>query len=296
MKKVFLILISVSLFISSCEKEEDKLTPTTKPEEAYILPQGDNDFDKEIVALKEKYGTYFLYKFSDKDFSWGITNNYQGSEEKNENDEYIKSGYVYELAQENYIGEHLILIKDNFLNLYNDEFLKEYLPLKILLVSDLNFINSGANTKTQFNTFIGYDYIAINGANENISDISPEETKLFKTDLNSEFLLSLFKKNILKIPNSFIGVTNYQNSAINDSNYKEYGLLDPRHMTYESDFYDYIHLIVSKAKSSLQAEEGELNPSVDINGKISEKYEIVVNFFKDNFDIDLTKIAEDDKN
>ena len=53
MKKILFIILSLILWIGCYD--EDPLTPTTEPEPYFLLPQGDHDFDRNIVISTTRY-------------------------------------------------------------------------------------------------------------------------------------------------------------------------------------------------------------------------------------------------
>ena len=68
-KRYLIIIVLLAGLVSSCEKSEDIPTPSGI-EEGYHMPQGNNPFDATIMGYYEKYGSCFLYKFTDKDTYW----------------------------------------------------------------------------------------------------------------------------------------------------------------------------------------------------------------------------------
>ena len=59
------LLFMIVLCATACKKEA-ALT-ATPDETGYSVPQGANAYDTTILNLYNKYGTYFLYQFTDKD-------------------------------------------------------------------------------------------------------------------------------------------------------------------------------------------------------------------------------------
>ena len=67
MKKILCLFLGCVLFISCYD--EGKIKPSEEPEliyGKYTLPQGDHDYDDDIVAFYKKYGSLLLYKFTTK--------------------------------------------------------------------------------------------------------------------------------------------------------------------------------------------------------------------------------------
>ena len=70
MKAIRLIMGMAFLALTACY-EEDKLTPSEEGENVYngeyTLPQGNHDYDNDILELFSKYQTMFLYKYEPHD-------------------------------------------------------------------------------------------------------------------------------------------------------------------------------------------------------------------------------------
>lgn len=71
MKKIrfWSLILSLVLGLSGCYKE-GALHASMENEKVYSeydLPQGDHDYDKDILEMFKKYNTLFLYKYNPKD-------------------------------------------------------------------------------------------------------------------------------------------------------------------------------------------------------------------------------------
>ena len=106
--KQLLYILGAIVLLSGCYDEDVK--PSSKPEliyGKYTLPQGDHEYDDDIVAFYEKYETLLLYQFTTKDFGWSPTGNVAWDVAVDtvyvENDLII--GYDVTPADENYVGE-----------------------------------------------------------------------------------------------------------------------------------------------------------------------------------------------
>ena len=72
------------------------------------------------------------------------------------------------------------------------------------------------------------------------------------------------------------------------------GILDYNHRSsMMDDWFDYIKLAIGNSLEKLEAEGGVLHASVDVNGKIREKYVIMVDFFKTKYKLDMQAIGND---
>lgn len=100
-----------SLTIIGCKKKEDALAPSEITIQ-YQLPQGNHDYDPELVELNKKYGTFFLYKFSAVDFAASPVYVAGG----------VNENYTVDVADEAYVGKVLAFVKKNWLTYYPDAF------------------------------------------------------------------------------------------------------------------------------------------------------------------------------
>lgn len=144
MKKILCLFLGCVLFISCYD--EGKIKPSEEPEliyGKYTLPQGDHDYDDDIVAFYKKYGSLLLYKFTTKDFGWSPTGNVAWDITT---DTIIIPGagskYDAQPADELYVSNQLELLQDKLFNYLSDT-LMSCLPQKILLCSTLDLVPIG---------------------------------------------------------------------------------------------------------------------------------------------------------
>ena len=129
----YMILLSWLLCAVACYDEKE-LSPSGIIS-SYLVPQGEHDYDDVIVEYYNKYGSCLLYKFTDKDTYWtpsGWMNGVLGVDGTN--------GYLVTPADEKYVGEQLDVIEKLWFSSYSDEFLKEFLPVKIMLCSEIDSV------------------------------------------------------------------------------------------------------------------------------------------------------------
>ena len=126
MKKInayILILGAIFLFTLDSCSDEDNLVIPDKKETRFDIPQGDHDFDNQIVEWYAKYGTSVLYKFTNPDLNYQIIKNA---------DYDIKAE-----ADEEGIAAAVQFLKEDFFDLYPDKVKKELFPSKILMAGKL---------------------------------------------------------------------------------------------------------------------------------------------------------------
>ena len=298
MKKIFcMVVVSVFVFIGCWD---ENVQPSTEPEliyGKYTLPQGDHDYDDDIVSFYHQYSSLILYKFTAKDFGWSPTGNASYDISK---DTVFNAGagnkWNSQPANELYVGEQLNLLQEKCFGYFPDTFMY-LLPQKILLCSVLETVRAGlgydppAEERTPFNVYTGFQHIAVNWGNERIKTMTAEERNQFKVDVCSAFLS--FVMGSLERPQEFFLVSSYTTDITEDQIYAN-GILDYDYRTdLNRDWQNYINLAISNSLEDLEAEGGMFDPDVDVNGKIREKYTIMVDFLKERYSFDIQAIGND---
>lgn len=296
MKNTYILIALLLLSFFSCERE-NMIDGPSEPQQFYLLPQGNNPFDQDIVELYNKYATYFIYKFDPaKDFAW--TPAFVNAESS--------FGNTYECLQgdEPNVNEVLIFIKENWLAFYPDTFLKETLPFKVLLAKDLkrlrlpsssdkSLISASTAVGSPMNTVTGYDHITISNTSEAFNEMTDGQRTLFKSDLHVEYWTHMFNNGKVEIPAGFTAVSNYAQTVSSSTRY-QYGFLDTFAKSQNNpqiyDLRTYIKVITSNTKDELDATI--LNPTNDTNGLVQAKYDIVVSFYLNQYNIDLQAIGD----
>jgi len=290
--KQMILCVGLLLTLTACGNE-DPINPDNNSEKIvgpHTLPQGTHPYDKIIQEVYSKTSTFLLYKFTDTDFAWGVTQNFLWSKDRMKDE-----GYLYELPDERYVGKQVELLETQFFNLFPTEFLKKHLPLRILLCGKLYYLESGytempAETDyKRINAFEGYEYFAVNWGNGELSQITKEQKDQFRKDMCLLFLRRIYpyiNKGTTRevIPEAFISVSAYGPKA--DGSLKE-GFLDASHKSSErEDWFDYLQTIVSTPLTKLEASDGILTHEL-----VRRKYDIVIRYFKEQFNVDLQNIG-----
>lgn len=298
MKTIMLIFALGVLFMLIACDDESALRPSDKPENVYggyMLPQGNHEYDTRIVNYFEKYNTVILYKFNEKEFWWNLTSDVRWKYDSVTNK--TKEGYEMVSADTLYVGEQLVLIQDKFFTYFPDEFLNQNLPLKTLLVGGLKYVKDLSRYPTEadwslVNVYSGYDYLCVNWANKDVKNMTPAQINQFKSDMCYTFLKRLFDAQIMPYSLEFVGVSNYSQS-INQSTKYQYGFLDHMNKTMNADWLNYIRMCIENPYEKLIAEGGYLHSGIDTRGLIKKKYNIMIEHFKNTYNIDLQAIGND---
>lgn len=317
------ILISLSMLILACAcNTEDDPMISEKQDTRYNLPQGDHDFDDQIVEWAEKYGTNVLYKFSNADLNYKFT----------KNDKYELAAE----AEEESIRTVIKFLKEDFFDLYPDEIKEKFFPSKILLCGMLyetgkyepllDTLSIEFYDKDATGIFLrGMDHITFPRVDKDFSERiqKPKFKERLKLALNLTFIdFIMFPTNeiLAKIPateilNTFGSYTLLSEAAIennvtdpysysgnkwyNEEDKYKLGFLKfgsywyftkPYYwnpVTKQEDFYSYIAFIFSQTKSELQA-----NPLYTNYPQIQKKCDYLIEVFAE-YGIDLHCVGKE---
>ena len=192
---------------SSCAGNDDDLGRIEIPSADYTLPQGkDAAADAVIVSLYQKYGTYFLYDFTEKDFQWS-----QVSANS------LDTKYRFDPIEATKVANLMEAIQHGWLYFYSDSFLKKSLPYKVLLAEDV---------QTQERTFDwgSWEYVvtwvnkpsrhianqmAIGNVSDKWDNMSASQKRKFKSYVQTDFLQYCLEQGLVTIPDEFYAVSDY---------------------------------------------------------------------------------------
>ncbi len=296
-----LFLLFTCIVITSCSKKEATLQPSTIDEMTFILPQGNNDYDQRILNYYNRFGSYLLYKFSNKDAHWSITS--------------WDTSYKLTPAEPAYINNQLDLLDSTFFRYYTDSTLRKYLPTKMLLCSSLKH-QATNNYNTQVDcyylnnstyTFV-YQNFPINWGSSRIQHINgvKDSAVIFRGNVNYAFLRAADVNNKIPRPVEFTILSDYTTALpfanVQTERYKRGFLVGGwPHPAQQLDWQNYIQAIVQNPYSYLSdatgitsedaTPKGILTPVKDPTGLIRAKYQIIVNYYKNNYNINLQRIG-----
>lgn len=323
MKKInsyILALGAIFIFTLNSCSDEDDLVISEKKETRFDIPQGNHDFDDQIVEWYTRYGTAVLYKFTNPDLNYQFTSNAKYD--------------VKVQAEEEGIRAAIQFLKEDFFDLYSDKVKEKLFPAKILMAGMLytndnyvplwDTINYGCIYFYKGVFVRGVDHITLPHVDKEFGQRinKPTYRKRLKIAINRTFFQFLMKPNndvIAKIDynniqNSFASYSLVSEEAAKEnitnpnsgSNkwYKEedmhkLGFLEySSHWSYdffypihwvapdlENDFYSFLGFIFSQTKSELHS-----NPIYVNNPQIKKKCDYLVEAFA-QYDIDLYAIG-----
>ena len=312
MTKHYLYIALALLLCWGCYNE-NALEPSTEPEPGYSVPQGDQPYDQEIVTYFENCGFYILYQFEPKDVYWNLSQ-WEGLTWNEQGDKWEQSTFEALPAEAEYVGEQYEMVKENFLNFYPDSTLKKLMPLKLLLCSSL-WRPSGSDT-VNLVCRDGFDYIAVNYGNESIRQLTEADIDTIRNELTIMFLQKAVDGEKMPIPVEFSSISKYGTGPTTESDMYSKGFICPdgiygSYVTIEDDWNAYIEAIITTHEDDLRAvpdiweiygmsdptyigilyQEDGVNEVKDVTGNILKKYNIVIQYFKENYGVDLQAIG-----
>ncbi|MBE9601547.1 putative zinc-binding metallopeptidase [Pedobacter sp. MC2016-24] len=298
--------IWLALSLNSCKKSEGELSPSGIIDN-YSVPQGNNTYDQTIVGYYQKYGTYLLYEFSEKDAYWTPTD-WKKPLPGGAGGSWSAGTEVAGSNPEN-IPAQLELLDKSLFQHYPNAFLKTFLPVKILLCSKVDsvyntYVFTPVYTATKavkkVPAHYNYDNIAVNYGDATISTMTAAEKLAFLARVNLVFIQSIISRGLVKPTSEFINSADYITAMTTQA--QAYGkgiILSYSSVNATADWNAYITAMVTYSEADLNktvvitntSAVGILNPTKDTTGSIKKRYSIVRNYFIDNYQVDLQKIG-----
>lgn len=262
--------------LAACKKKEGEIiSDTLEPE--YMLPQGNHPYDARIVNFYNTYGCYILYKFSAKDFAWNINSNL---------------GFVADQGDEAYIEPALEALDKYLLELYPDDFLKKALPYKIILSSLIRELSvAGQPMPTPVNSVSSVSQFTFGHASSRLATLTPAQLKVMKAELHTEFWRQATAYGKIPLPPLFVNATDYTTVIFQARKNAGVFQLKPNvKATAHTDFVLFINAIATSTRQQL--EQSLFLPANDPNGKYKLKYNFIINYYKENYNVDLETLAQ----
>lgn len=286
--KIFLFLFTL-LLAGACSGDEE-IGNIPLLTEDYVLPQGKSPADNRIVELYNKYGTYFLYDFTSRDFEWiqvGVDDPYKH----------------YTSADPLYVGDMLDLLQDIWFKFFPDEFLKKTLPYKVFLVDTLGKEVRGTLEICFFR--MRDDKIAVGHCSDTLTKLSGSMKMAFKNSLHEALWKDWLDRGIIQMPDEFYDVSNYVNPIIplSPEGERERGFVSNLlSVGMEIDWvlftWNYSTEEIKKASDAnaylnkmlfWSSDEWEADFAYPL---VKEKYNILRNYFIETYGIDVRQIGD----
>lgn len=245
----------LSFLLSSCIDNDNELGLISVPEPEYSLPQGGNEeADERIMALYEKYNTYFIYDFNPEDAKWSLVTGGNGGS--------LSSSTVMP-ARTDYLVKQLDLIDECFLRYYPENFLKKYLPYKVFMASTIEtdygwgaFESTNGYTSNSFVFAYGY---------EKLDNMTIADKYAYFNNVNRDFLL--YANNIITPPEEFANVSDY-----NKSIWSDYQTYEPNECRYQD--------IYIPTRELLEAGFLDTNMGMGKEQELTSDYQAYINYMR----------------
>ena len=287
--RIYISLLAI-LFLSGCAKDT-QIGNIQVPGADYVLPQGgDAMADQRILKLYETYGSYFLYEFSEKDFNWTQISNSLGDDV-----------FRFDPIEPGKVKNLLDLLQLTWFDFYDQEFLAHAMPIRIFLTEtvqlqvrkfDWGIWDYILSWKDVYARYLD-NQIAISNVNKSVADMSAEEKRVYKSNLQSVFLESLVASATIVAPDEFIAISDYSNNVDDTEEARNAGfVLNPTmdyewsidgNMTESNDLNAYLASLVFRT-----AKEWEDDLQYPL---VKQKYDILVSWLKTEYGIDIFKIG-----
>ncbi|QJB32182.1 hypothetical protein HF324_12600 [Chitinophaga oryzae] len=304
MKHILMIPCLCCMILLSCKKDVSIGPPTAVPLD-YALPQGDapKEANDKIQALYDKYGSFFLYKFTQKDFIWVPSTG--GANSKI--DTAVLGNPVYTMDMLNFLD-------DIWLKFLPEDFKKNKgIPYRVMMADTIKQYRPGYPPGREY---LYFDYkvvdksITFAGMNASLRTMTAAE-KIAKKNILIGVIWNYYIQNgILNIPSAFYEVSDYVTypvSPINAANpanveaFRQRGFLPasynavtgaPSEWYYgtfswsgakPSDIASYILAVTTRTDAQMQ-------PFLAYP-LIKQKFDLLVNHFKSRYNIDVRAIA-----
>ena len=287
--RIYISLLAI-LFLSGCAKDT-QIGNIQVPGADYVLPQGgDAMADQRILKLYETYGSYFLYEFSEKDFNWTQISNSLGDDV-----------FRFDPIEPGKVKNLLDLLQLTWFDFYDQEFLAHAMPIRIFLTEtvqlqvrkfDWGIWDYILSWKDVYARYLD-NQIVISNVNKSVADMSAEEKRVYKSNLQSVFLESLVASATIVAPDEFIAISDYSNNVDDTEEARNAGfVLNPTmdyewsidgNMTESNDLNAYLASLVFRT-----AKEWEDDLQYPL---VKQKYDILVSWLKTEYGIDIVKIG-----
>jgi len=302
----------IALLLASCA-DSDPISDTPIAIHAdYELPQqgASAEANQRIVDLYNKYGSYFLYRFEvdekgfSKDATW-VQETGSASQRYN---------VVMQLGDPSYVDEMMELLHETWLQFFPDDFLRKGgIPYRVFLC-DLQYewrqIGDWYQRIDHDYQFYGYS-VTLAGLNAHLDSLTADDRVAYKRMILPAMWSYYTSNDILDVPNEFYELTDYNaeptlpaTSAAALDAYRKRGFIP---MNYDdtgnpeefwvaetswgmAKTYDLLSYMRHLRDWPYERIEPLLNDKR--YPLIKRKYEILLNFYKETYGIDLRKMGD----
>lgn len=292
-KYLILALSPLLAMVLSCSKEKPL---DAEPEQPYydVTDNPSDPVQHEKAMLFQSYQTYLITNPTIRDFVYNFAH-------KNK-----ISIVAPEQSREN-IMNGISMLKENFLDLYSDDFKKKNLPFSIILADTLRYtgfvsIEGEIPPKPEYYAYSSNYFLAMSGVRKDMGPNPQERKDSIRGEVNSYFWTGYLSANkgIFTVPDEFYqvskgsyGKTLYEDPAKID--YYQYGFVGNNKLSSLYDDIDGWMTDLPKEELDLhmwvafifRTPKAKLQPILDANEKMAQKYAILKKAFSScGYDID----------
>ena len=284
--KLLSLILVLGIGFSACYDED--AIHTTKGDIPYELKEGGDEVDQYIYKFYQENGSIIMVDYDTIDYQWNMSG-------------LAKNVYLTKQEDRVVLMKGFSMLEKTFLNIYDTDFKKKYFPLKLLIGEQVGRMNWGVLEDNA--ALAGLSYLALGKIREVVENLSEEELRSIRESTNGVFWQEyLLQNGIIQVPESFYEVSKgyYQafleylpeNEGVTDVDVRDYGfwyrdLSNPYSLVTpnkEGDFRDFMGVILTVPYE-------ELKLVLDTHSKLKDKYDILVNYFKMKYQIDLVAIG-----
>lgn len=293
MKYIYLLSLIIASLLFACDDDEN-ISVELDNGKYYIGDNPKGEVQKYIYNFYKKYNSIILTNPDTTDYRYNFTSMNKVVMKP----AVSKNLYKEELSSEEnkYLMDGFKFLEEELLSQYDDDFKKEYLPTTIQLADVIKTWNQGWDT-IQPKVLASYNFIAIAGINDEISDLTEEQKAEYKRQFNYQLWYNYLLHGVgkLNIPKNFYAVSKeYYGTEYEDSDrmgdYEishTYGfLVGTQWGEFTVDYKDlisYLEFIFLKDRS-------ELNDLMENYPKIKLKYNILRDAILDDFNVDISTL------
>jgi len=270
----FLALVSL---LTACQKEAALTASPAKP--LYTLPQGNHSYDQSILQFYQNYHSLILYRFDSVAYGYNVTGP-------------LNPQLAMRVADTNAISSALDFLHANWLDLYPEAFLQQTLPYKILLSSQISIadlFNGQVDFYRYYPAMGGLNYVAFGLVNDSLNTLTAQQVDSTRGLLQQAFWQQAVQNKMIGRPAAFDSLTNY--AQVDQTNLRRNGMFfyHPYGNNGVVDFLDYIQVITSTDSTTMS--NTWLSPAVDIKGRYAAKYKLILNYYIQNYGVNLQAIG-----
>ena len=279
-----LLIVLLSAMMAGCKKENRSVQSEYIPD--FQLPQGNNPYDQRIMDFYKETGIAILYKYTQKDFRWNLSN-------------FI--GAVGFEGDPAWVNASLDTLHKHFFGQYDKAFLRRLLPQKVYLASKIQKLKAGSylpevsatdslqvflDATSTFNN-IGFGY-----AGPALEGLTASGMSRVRAEMHKLAWMEAVLANKVEVPKDFYAGIDYD--KITASNYKAAGILEfvfaeKTGKSLVTDVASYIKFITGKTITELN--NTVFSAASDPTGIYRKRYKILTDFYKSKYNLDLQAIG-----